>query len=401
MYALEGINVIDLTRLAPGPYAGMLLGDMGADILKVEEPGPPTIGRRAAASSQPQPTDEELEWTAAFSPTARNKRSIALNLKDERALTIFYRLIETADVVIEGFRPGVAKRLKIDYDTLSKLNPRLVYGSVTGYGQYGPYSHLAGHDINYISQGGLLALIGNSPDERPTIPLNYVADLAGGGAQLAFGIVCALLARHTTGRGQYIDASMSDGTTQLIGGTLAGYFQTGIIPRRGTDRLAGTKVHYNVYQCRDGKWLSVGSLEPYFYENFVKAIGREDWLTEEFAPNERHAEMIAEARHIFLTRDRDDWFDHLNQTDQCAMKILDADDFADDPHVKAREMVVELEHPKFGPVRQIGFTPKMSGTPAGFRNFGPTLGQHTDEVLTQLGYTNDQIRDLRETGAVR
>lgn len=401
MFALEGVKIIDLTRMAPGPYAGMLLGDMGADILKIEEPGTPTTGRRASANTQPRASSEDAERSAAFSPTGRNKRSISLNLKDDTARGILYKLIENADVVIEGFRPGVAKRLGVDYETLNKLNPRLVYGSITGYGQYGPYSQYAGHDINYISAGGLLSLIGDDPDGRPTIPLNYLADLAGGGAQLAFGIVCALIARDKTGKGQMVDASMADGASQIISGSLAGYFATGEPPRRGRTRLAGINVHYNAYKCRDGKWLSVGSLEPYFYVNLMRGIGRDDWLDNEFADEETHTQMIAEARQIFLTKDRDEWFTILNETDQCTMKILDPEDFESDPHVKAREMVIELDHPKFGKVKQVGFAPKLSDTPAGFRNFTPALGEHTDEVLAGLGYTAAQISELKAAGSVK
>lgn len=400
MYALEGIAILDLTRQAPGPYCTMLLGDMGADILKVEEPVLPGTGRRAAAVRQPQPSPEEQARALAFSAMGRNKRSIVLNLREPQARDIFYRLCQRGDVVLEGFRPGVVKRLGVDYEAVSRINPRIVYCSLTGYGQNGPHSRLAGHDINYISQGGALALIGDDPNGRPTIPLNLLADMAGGGAHAAFGIVCALMARERTGRGQLVDVAMADGVTQIISGLVASYFQTGRVTPRGTHGLAGTRVHYNVYQCGDGKWISIGSLEPYFYENFCRALGRDDWVGNEYADAEAHAIMIAQAREVFRTRTRDEWFDLLNQTDQCAMKVLAVDELQGDPQVVAREMIIELEHPAFGTVAQTGFTPKLSETAGGFRRFAPRPGEHTDEVLAGLGFSLQEIEDLRKAGTV-
>ncbi|MCX6020951.1 MAG: CaiB/BaiF CoA-transferase family protein [Chloroflexi bacterium] len=400
MQALQGIKIIDLSRNAPGPYCGMLLGDMGADVLRIEEPSIPTEGRRAAMARRSTVSPEEQKRALAFNAAARNKRSLALNLRDARGKEIFYQLADQADVILEGFRPGVVKRLGVDYDTISARNPRIVYASITGYGQYGPHSQLAGHDINYIAQGGAVALIGNGPDERPALPLNLLADFAGGGAQAALGIVTALLARERTGRGQYIDIAMSDGVTQLLAFTLSPFFQTGNPLPRGRGRQAGGFVHYNVYQCKDGKWMSVGSSEPYFFENFCRLIGKEHWIPQQLAGWETQEIMIAEAREIFKTRTRDEWMEYLNSVDLCAMRVLEPEELADDPHVQAREMVLELQHPEIGPVKQVGFGIKFSETPSQFRSFAPALGQHTTDVLSELGFAPDKISELRSEGVV-
>lgn len=397
---LEGIKIIDLSRMAPGPYCSMLLGDMGADILKVEEPASPTEGRRVARFAGPTRTPEEEERGRAYNAMGRNKRSIALNLRTEEAKEIFFKLCETTDVVLEGFRPGVVKRLGIDYETVSKINPKIVYCSLSGFGQTGPYNQVPGHDINYISVGGALALIGERGG-KPAIPLNLLADLAGGGATAAFGILCALMARERTGRGQNVDIGMSDGVTQLICGVLSSYLETGKVARRGEQQLSGIRVHYNTYECKDGKWVSIGSLEPWFYENFCKSIGREDFLPYEYADDAKHNEMIAIARGIFKTRTRDEWVELMHQTDQCTAPILELDELETHPHVKARNLVIEVEHPKFGKIKHPGFGVKLSETPPSVRSFASAVGEHTDSVLESLGYRKERIKELREAGAIR
>src|SRR3990170_5987445 len=268
MMALEGIRVLDLTRLAPGPYCTMLLGDLGADVIVVEEP--PGVGRRFDAGMS--------ERATAFNALGRNKRSIGLNLKDERAREVFYRLAEKADVVLEGFRPGVVKRLGVDYETVSARNPRIVYCSLSGYGQTGPYAGLVGHDINYIGLGGALGAIG-WPGTPPAIPLNVIADFAGGGLYAAFAILAAVIARQTTGRGQWVDMAMSDGVTSLLTFIAQQHFGAGHVVKPGVDLLNGGSPAYCVYETADGKWLSIGCLEPWFWSELCQALSCEEYTS--------------------------------------------------------------------------------------------------------------------------
>jgi len=278
MMALEGIRVLDLTRLAPGPFCTMLLADMGADVIVVEEA--PGAGRRFDIGTS--------ERALAFNALGRNKRSIGLNLKDERAREVFYRLADGADVVLEGFRPGVVKRLGVDYETISRLNPRIVYCSLSGYGQTGPYASLVGHDINYISLGGALGMIG-WPGQPPTIPLNVIADFAGGGLYAAFAILVAVIARGKTGRGQYVDMAMSDGVTSLLAMVVGQYFGSDHVLRPGQELLNGASPGYNVYETSDGRWLSIGCLEPWFWQELCQALG-----CEEYVPHQNNREKFPE-----------------------------------------------------------------------------------------------------------
>jgi len=397
MMPLEGIHVLDLSRLAPGPYCSMLLGDMGADVLLVEAP-PEALPSGGAVGPLRAENEEAAERALAYNALARNKRSTVLNLRKEEARQVFYRLAESADVVLEGFRPGVVKRLGVDYETLRPLNPRLVYCSLSGYGQDGPYAGMVGHDINYISIGGALGAIG-WPGQPPAIPLNVIADFAGGGLHAAFAILAALLAREKTGRGQYVDIAMSDGVMYLLAMVFTLYFHNGSVVRPGQHFLNGGAHFYNVYQTKDGGWISVGSLEPHFYANLCRALGREDFIPYQYDASKRE-EVFAYFREQFRTRTRDEWFEYLKQSDICVAPVYSLDEAAADPHNLARHMVVEVEHPRFGPVRQVGIGPKLSETPGGVRTTAPRAGQHTDEVLASLGYTRQQIEGLRASGAV-
>jgi crotonobetainyl-CoA:carnitine CoA-transferase CaiB-like acyl-CoA transferase len=396
MMPLEGIRVLDLSRLAPGPYCSMLLGDMGADVLLVE--APPEALHSVAASHLRAEGEDEAERALAYNALARNKRSIVLNLRKEEARQVFYRLAESADVVLEGFRPGVVKRLRVDYETLQPLNPRLIYCSLSGYGQDGPYAGMVGHDINYISIGGALGAIG-WPGQPPAIPLNVIADFAGGGLHAAFAILAALLAREKTGRGQYVDIAMSDGVMYLLAMPFTLYFYNGTVVRPGAHLLNGAAPNYNVYQTKDGGWISLGSLEPHFYANLCRAMGREDFIPYQYDASKRE-EIFAYFREQFRTRTRDEWFQYLKQSDICIAPVYSLDEAAADPHNQARHMVVEVEHPRLGPVRQVGIGPKFSETPGRVRSTAPRAGQHTDEVLSSLGYTREQIEGLRASGAV-
>ena len=392
---LEGIKILDLSRLAPGPYCSMLLGDMGADVLLIEEAGTPS-GRRAAQAATPDPN--AARRASAGNALGRNKRSIRLNLKSDEAREIFYRLADEADVVLEGFRPGVVKRLGVDYDTLSARNPRLVYCSLSGFGQDGPYAQRVGHDINYISIGGALGMIGSAgKGGRPAIPVNVLADFAGGGLMAAFAILCALQARERTGRGQTVDIAMSDGVMSLITSMAGQHFATGDNIEPGESMLNGAAPHYNVYECSDGRWFSVGALEPWFYANLCTVMGREDFIAEQGTSDAAKVEEIYDhfaAR--FKTKTADEWFEILNEVDVCAAPVLTLEEAFNDPHNLARKMVVEVETPGVGKVKQVGIAPKLSDTPGQVRAPAPTPGQHTDAVLADLGFDAETIAKYHE-----
>jgi len=267
MKALEKLRVIDLSRHAPGPFCTMLLADFGADVVVVEQPA--GTGRRV---------EEELgvgERARIFNPVGRNKRSIALNLKSPNSRDACLRLMSEADIVVEGFRPGVAERLGVAYENVRERNPGVIYCSVSGYGQ------LVGHDLNYISLGGALGLTG-WPDQPPAIPVNIIGDFAAGGLYAAFAVLAALEARHATGSGQYIDMAMSDGVMSLANLAVSDYFSSGEPPRPGRYFLNGSLPCYNVYETADGKWLSIGCMEPWFWAKLCTCLGCEQFAQEQF-----------------------------------------------------------------------------------------------------------------------
>ena len=408
---LEGIKVLDLSRLAPGPYCTMILGDLGADVLKIEEVG--LSGRRAAVQGAKEMafwlTRTEME--TAYNTVERNKRSIALNLKADEGKQIFYKLAETADVLVEEFRPGVMKRLGADYETVKELNPHLVYCSITGYGQDGPYQNLVGHDLNYISIAGAQGVIGVA-DGKHAIPLNLLADYAGGGLNAAVAILAALLARGKTGQGQYIDIAMADGVIYLMAHIFAEYLYTArtgkslfgsptnLEPKPGQWHLSGGLPEYNIYQTKDGKYISIASQEPWFYQNLFRLIGREDLIPLRTDPK-RQPELFAALREAFLTKTRDEWFDLMTQTDICVGKVYSLEEVLTDPQVQHRNMIVEIEHPTLGKIPQVGISLKLSDTPGEIRSLGSLHGQNTREVLQELGYSQEEINSLKEKGVIK
>ena len=388
MMPLDDIRILDLSRLAPGPFCTMLLADLGADVLLIEPPPNSRAGQGPAIGRGGE----------AYNALGRNKRSIILNLRDEEARDIFYRLAQSADVVLEGFRPGVVKRLGVDYDTLREKNPRLVYCSLSGYGQTGPYADMVGHDINYISIGGALGMIG-WPDQPPAIPMNVIADFAAGGLHAAYAILAALHARERTGRGQFVDVAMSDGVLYLLASSISGYFASGRSPEAGGTALNGSLPQYNVYQCQDGGWISLGSLEAHFWANLCRAMGCEDFIPHQY-DGEKRDEIFAHFRERFMSKTRDEWFELLKQTDICVAPVYSIGEALSDPHNLARGMVVEVEHPEAGTVKQVGVGTKLSETPGAVRTTTPIPGQHTDDVLASLDYDADRIAALRQSGAV-
>ncbi len=394
MGPLNGIKILDLTRLLPGGYGTLLLADLGADVLKVEDPFigdylrwyPPIIGVESAGHHY----------------LNRNKKSITLNLKNDKGREILYKLVEEYDVLIEGFRPGVVKKLGVDYETLENINPRLVYVSLTGYGQNGPYRDLPGHDINYIGIAGILGITGQR-DGPPVIPGIQIADLSGG-MFTALAVLAGIISRERTGKGQYIDYAMLDGVVSWLSVWAAVFFVDGINPKRGEMRLNGTLPTYNVYETKDGKYISLGALEEKFYENLFKAIGREDFLKsgESFWVISRDKlDMVTEElRKIFLTKTRDEWVKFLWEHDVCAGPVYTFEETFNDPQVKSREMVIELDNPEVGILKQAGIPIKFSKTPGEIRIRSPHLGEHTKEILLNLGYNEEEIKQLKDEQAI-
>lgn len=384
--ALEGIRVLDLTRLAPGPYCSMLLGDMGADVIVVE-----SIGASKARTP-------ELERSHAYFALGRNKRSICLDLKAERGRSVFGALVATADVVLEGFRPFVVDRLGIGHAALEEEHPRLVYCSLSGYGQTGPYAELSGHDLNYISIGGALGMIGR-PDARPSIPMNFLADYAGGGLLAAFGIVTALFQRERSGRGQYVDVSMSDGTLSLLTKLAGQWFESGVVPAPGAHRINGGAPYYDVYECKDGRFVSVGALEPKFFQNLCRALGLAE-LSERQEDPQSWPDIAARLSARFLERPRDEWWAELESADACVTPVYALDEALDDPHHRARGMITCVEHPRYGAIPTVGVVPKLSKTPGSLRRPPPFPGEHTRQLLAELGHSDDEISELSRSGVV-
>jgi crotonobetainyl-CoA:carnitine CoA-transferase CaiB-like acyl-CoA transferase len=403
MLALEGVKILDLSMLVPGAFCTMLLGDLGADVLRIEAPGP----NEFRSSARAIPTEEQGK-AAAYYALDRNKKSIVVNLKSEAGREVFYRLSRQADVIVEGFRPGVVKRLGIDYETISKLNPGIIYCSLSGYGQDGPYRTFPGHDVNYIAMAGVLGLIGSS-EGPPVIPLNLVADFAGAALYGALGISVALVARSKTGKGQYLDIAYMDGAISLMTWFNCGYFLDGSVLKRGESWLHGAYPYYGVYETRDGKYITVGCLEPHFWQNLCRLLNQEGYIPYGFAlehtfhkpEGDKWDEIRSCLKQVFLTKTRDEWFELLTRNDVPAGKVLMPDEVFSDPQVLHRQMVIAVEHPTLGKIKQVGVAPKLSGTPGKVRSLSPLRGEHTDEVLRGLGYKQEEISDLRQQGAVR
>jgi len=402
--ALDGIKILDLGRTEPSSFCTMILGDLGADIIMIE--APPTVGKRQAGLRQALAGGTERRYRR-YRANNRNKRSISLNLKSEKARHIFYQLVETADIIVEGFRPGVVKRLGIDYQTISSINPRIIYCSITGYGQDGPYRDLPGHDINYISVGGALDLIGDK-DGQPVIPLNLVADFGGGAMHAAVGILAALIARDKTGKGQYIDISFTDSVISLLTTRAADYFEHGVASRRGETTVGGAYPYYDTYKTKDGKFIAIGCLEPWLWENLCREIGREDFIPFHFKMDHLHRweeckeweEISSYLKQLFLTKTRDQWFEILSQKDIPIAKVYSLDEVFADPQVLQRKMVSEVDDPIEGRVKQTGIAIKLSATPGRIRKSAPTLGENTTEILTEMGYSQQTIAELRQEGAI-
>jgi crotonobetainyl-CoA:carnitine CoA-transferase CaiB-like acyl-CoA transferase len=393
--ALEGLKVLDLSRLLPGPFCSLMLADLGADVLKVEDTG---MGDYVRWAPPAYPGVEQSSAGALFLSLNRNKRSIRIDLKSDEGKEVLRRLVKDADVLLESFRPGVLDRLGVGYESLKELNPGLVYCAISGYGQDGPGRDAAGHDMNYLALGGMLGMTGDA-DGAPIQNAGQVADIGGGALMAAFGILAALRSRDKTGEGQFVDVSMFDGALSWLAMPAAQGMLEGESPKRGDVALAGSLMCYRPYACSDGH-VALGALEGKFWKAFCAGIGREDLIDQQFQPLGSAVHQEVEA--IFKSRTRDEWEAFAAQHDCCLTPILTLDETLESELVKARAMVAPLTQPGAEkPVRLLGAPVKFSATPADTDRLpGPGFGEHTDEVLAAAGYSADEIAAMLEAVAV-
>jgi len=379
MGPLQGVKVIELAGIGPGPFAGTLLSDMGADVVRVERAD----------------WVDTMQGPYGFWVDGRGRRSVGVDLKHADGVETVLRLVEQAHALIEGYRPGVTERLGLGPDTCLARNPRLVYGRMTGWGQDGPLAQAAGHDINYISVAGALAHFGRA-GQPPTPPLNLVGDYGGGAMFLAFGIVCALFEARSSGAGQVIDAAMVDGAAYLMGPIWGLRNMGGLSDERGTNLLDTGAPFYDAYETADGKWVSIGSIEPQFYAELLQRLD----IDPEGLPaqNDRAGwpSMKERLTAIFRTKTRDEWTALLEGTDVCFGPILTMTEAAEHPHIKERGTVVSYHD-----ILQPAPAPRFSRTGAEIQGPAVAPGHDTEAVLSSFGFSADEVAALVASGAVK
>jgi alpha-methylacyl-CoA racemase len=392
---LEGLKVLDLSRLLPGGFCSLMLADFGADVIKVEDTG---MGDYVRWSPPYYEGADETARSALFLSLNRGKRSIRLDLKSERGEQVLLRLVREADVLLESFRPGVLDRLGVGYERLREENPGLVYCAITGYGQDGPNRGRSGHDMNYLGLNGVLGLTGDA-DGPPAQSGAQIADVGGGGLMGVIGILVALRERERSGQGQLVDCSMFDGALSWLAMAAAAAFASGRADRRGENMLAGAIICYRPYRCADG-YVTLGALEPKFWNAFCQGVGREDLRDHAFDRPGSDAHREVEA--IFARRTREQWHRFASENDCCLEPVLDLDEVLESELVRAREMVIELVQPGAEQtVKLLGMPIKLSRTPGDpTRGPGPALGDHTEEVLAEAGFSAEEIAALTESGAI-
>lgn len=375
---LAKYRMLDLSRQLPGPFCSTMLADLGMDVLVVAAPTDP--------------------FGVGLPLLARNKRSMTLDLKSAEGRALFYRLADEADVLLEGFRPGVTARLGVDHATLAARNPRLVYCSITGYGQDGPYRDKVGHDVNYLGYGGVLDFIGEA-DRPPVIPGVQVADIGGGSLMAVAGILTALLARESTGRGQAVDIGMMDGVVAWNVYHMLLHQRAGKLPERGMGQMTGRHACYAVYRTRDDRYLTIGAYERHFWATLCRHFGREDYIAEQFAGGDKREEMLRFFRARFGEKTLAEWMAELGGLEICVAPVSTLDEVYDDPQVRHRGMIAEMDGP-LGRQRMPASPIKLSETPASLRTPPPTFGADTDAVLAALGIERSEIERLRSAGVV-
>jgi crotonobetainyl-CoA:carnitine CoA-transferase CaiB-like acyl-CoA transferase len=384
---LDGVRVLDLSRLLPGGYATLLMADLGADVVKVEEPG-----RGDYIRWTPPLVDGESAGHRALN---RGKRSMTLNLKDPAGVDLLRRLAGRFDVLVESFRPGVMDRLGIGPAALAEANPRLVYCAITGYGQDGPYRDAVGHDIDYIGVAGMLGLSGEAGGPL-VVPPVQVGDLAGGGMAAVIGVLAALLEREGTGRGRFVDTSMLDGVVSWLSVHLGNFLATGEEPARGRMRLSGAYACYGVYRCADDRHVAVGALEPKFWQALCEAMALPELAETQYGPPEVQEEMRGRIQAAFGSKPRDEWLERLAGLEVCVAPVNSLSEAVADPQVRHRNLVAEIDGVPVGP----GSPFRLDGEQQQDLRPAPGFGEHTAEVLAELGIGDEELADLRGRGAI-
>ncbi|MBU0726590.1 MAG: CoA transferase [Alphaproteobacteria bacterium] len=389
--ALAGLKILDLTRLLPGAFCSQILADHGAEVVKIEQPGEGDYNRAF------EPLNKEE--SGSFLLLNRNKKSVTLNLKSAEGKEIFLKLVDQADVVIEGFRPGVMQRLGLDYAALSARNPKLIMCAISGFGQDGPYRLVSGHDLNYMGFAGALQLYGTR-ETGPSVPGLATADMGGGSLMAVIGILMAVVARQTTGRGQFIDISMMDGAFAWLSYYAADWLFAKKEPYGGENPFLGGAACYNVFRCRDGKFLTLGVIEPHFWDRFCDVACRPDLKDRQWPEEEGRQALFDEVQATILTDSRDSWVKRLIDADVPAGPVNSMEEAFADPQIRHRQMVLEVDHPVEGRIPQLGFPVKLSDTPGRIDAPPPLLGQHNAEMLARIGYSQADVERLKAEGAM-
>lgn len=390
MSVLSSLKILDFSTLLPGPFATMLMADLGAEVLRVEAPD-----RFDMVRSRP-PFDDGVASGHAF--LNRSKRSIGLNLKSPEAIEVVHKLIAEHDIVVEQFRPGVMKRLGLDYESLSKVQPSLIYLSLTGYGQTGPMRDRAGHDNNYLSIAGVMGHSGTK--EHGPVPQGVqVADIGAGSSFAVIALLSAVVHRQQTGEGQFVDVSMFDGSVLWNGYAAAACLVSGETPDYGSMPLNGGS-HYGYFKTSDGRFMSVGSLEPQFWKQFCETLGRPDLIDRRELPGPKMDAVVEEIRQLFAQKTQKEWNEIFSKVDCCVEPVLRLDETFAHPQTEARNMVVDVPKANGGVQRQVGSPFKFSKSEAVYTHIGCEMGEHTDATLESLGYSDTAIANLATSGAL-
>tara|TARA_B000000475_G_scaffold157414_2_gene126760 strand:+ start:2085 stop:3224 length:1140 start_codon:yes stop_codon:yes gene_type:complete len=379
MGPLDGKQIIEIAGIGPGPFCAMVLADLGAEVIRVD---------RASAVPDEFPDGPSMDLLN------RGRDSIAVDLKKEEGVETVLRIVENADALIEGFRPGVAERLGIGPEKCLNRNPKLIYGRMTGWGQYGSYSQMAGHDINYIALSGVLGLIGRE-DESPVPPVNLIGDFGGGGMLLALGICAALVETAESGKGQVVDAAMTDGSA-LLATMVHSFAAMGIWGKRGTNMLDTGAPFYDVYECADGEYISLGSIEPQFYSELMRITGLENEDMPSQMDRTNWGQAKKRIKEKILSKSREEWVQLMEGSDVCFAPVLSIDEAIQHPHNRERETFVEISG-----VMQPAPAPRFSRTPSEISSPPPHPGQQTDQILSQQGFSKEEIDSLKENKVVK
>jgi crotonobetainyl-CoA:carnitine CoA-transferase CaiB-like acyl-CoA transferase len=391
MLPLEGMQVLDLSQMLPGGLCTQILADLGADVIKIENPrggdgfrnAPPLLGADGSF----------------FYILNRNKKSMTLDIKRPEGRAIFIGMATRADIIVENARPGTMKKMGLAYEDLRTLNEKIIYCSVSGFGQTGPYRERPAHDINILAISGILDLLGEK-GRPPIVPAVMISGSGGGGINAALGIMAALLRRERTGKGQYLDVSILDGLSPFLSLMMSEYMASKEVPIRGESRLGGGHACYNIYETRDGKFLALGCLEKKFWVELCRCLKREDLSEELMAPLPRQTEIIQELQAIFFQKDRAEWLTTLGRHDICFSPVNSLSEALSDPQVLHRALWFQASHPTGGEIPQQGFPVKFSDDQPELRIPPPLLGEHTREIMKTLGYDDSYIQELCEKGVV-